>query len=104
MASVVLNHKEYKKFSLEILSRARAHLTIDFMRSQLENLSQKVLDAILRVSCDQQAIPNRDALDRLIRYETAADRALSRALDRPDTLQRRRKGEAVQPRLNATID
>jgi hypothetical protein len=37
----------------------------------------------------------------MIRYEAAAERSLRKALDRLETLQRRRRGEAPPPRLNA---
>lgn len=47
----------------------------------------------LKVACEQQAIPNREAVERIIRYEAAAERNLSKALDRLETLQRRRRGE-----------
>ena len=57
----------------------------------------------LKVSCEQQAIPNRDATDKIIRYEAAAERSLGRALDRLERLQRRRMGEAVPPPLNANV-
>jgi len=36
----------------------------------------------------------------MIRYEAAAERGLSKALDRLETLQRRRRGEAPPPLLN----
>jgi len=39
----------------------------------------------------KHVIPNRDDLDRILRYETATDRSLSRALDRLERLQRRRR-------------
>ena len=38
-------------------------------------------------------IPDSDNLDKILRYETALDRSLTRSLDRLDRLQRRRKGE-----------
>jgi hypothetical protein len=53
----------------------------------------------LKVSCDQQAIPNRDAVDKLIRYEAATERSLARALDRLENLQRRRMAKALPSRL-----
>ena len=57
----------------------------------------------LKVACEQQSIPNREAVDRMIRYEAAAERGISKALDRLETLQRRRRGEAPQPRLNVNV-
>ena len=54
----------------------------------------KVVYGLVKVACEQQAIPNPHVADRIIRYESAAERSLSKALDRLETLQRRRKGEA----------
>jgi len=59
---------------------------------------------ILKVSCEQQAIPNRESVDKLIRYKAAAERGLARALNRLERLQGRRMGEVVPPRLNITVD
>ncbi len=47
----------------------------------------------LKVACEQQAIPSREAVDRMVRYESLAERGLRKALDRLETLQRRRRGE-----------
>jgi hypothetical protein len=57
----------------------------------------------LKVSCDQQAIPNRESVDKLIRYEAATERSLARALDRLERLQRRRLAKAMPPRLDASV-
>jgi len=48
-------------------------------------------------------IPNRDALDKLIRYETSVERSLGRAVDRLERLQRRRKGEPMPPPVNVHL-
>ena len=45
-------------------------------------------------------IPNREALDRLLRYETTIDRSLTRALDRLERLQRRRGSERIRQESN----
>jgi hypothetical protein len=52
---------------------------------------------------NRQAIPNRDALDKILRYESAIERDLNRALDRLERLQRRRKGELIPPPLNLHV-
>ena len=46
-------------------------------------------------------IPDSDNLDKILRYETALDRSLTRSLDRLDRLQRRRKGEVYEPLHNS---
>ena len=43
----------------------------------------------------QHVIPNREALDKILRYKTTSDRSLGRALDRLERLQRRRRGDPV---------
>jgi len=57
----------------------------------------------LKLACEQQAIPHRQVVDNLIRYEAAAERSLSKALDRLEILQRRRRGEAPPRRLNVNV-
>lgn len=47
---------------------------------------------VMETAYGQHAIPNREALDKLLRYETTIDKARSRALDRLERLQRRRTG------------
>jgi hypothetical protein len=46
------------------------------------------------------AIPNSEALDRLLRYETTIERSLTRSLDRLERLQRRRSEERTPQELN----
>jgi hypothetical protein len=66
----------------------------------LEMRNREFIDSIVNLSCGQKSIPHRDAVDRISRYEAAAERSLSKALDRLETLQqRRRRGEALPPRL-----
>jgi hypothetical protein len=57
----------------------------------------------LKLACEQQAIPKRHVVDKVIRYEPATERSLRRALERLETLQQRRRGEAPPPRLNVNI-
>lgn len=70
----------------------------------LEMRNKEIIDSLVNLSCGQQSIPHRDAVDRMIRYEAAAERNLSKALDRLETLQRRRRGEASPPRLNVNVN
>ncbi len=43
-------------------------------------------------------------LERILRYETANERALTRALDRLERLQRLRKGEYVPAPVTVTLE
>jgi hypothetical protein len=53
------------------------------------------IQSAAEIANDLEAILQEETLDRLLRAEAAADRSLSRAMDRLDRLQRRRKGEPV---------
>jgi hypothetical protein len=63
-----------------------------------EELSNRRWTNVLETAIGQRAIPNREALEKILSYETATDRSLGRALDRLERLQRRRRGELVPPR------
>ena len=52
---------------------------------------------------DNVAVPSAEALDRLLRAEAATERALNRAFERLERLQRRRLGEAVPPPLSVHL-
>jgi len=56
-----------------------------------------------RLSNDIEAVPPPEILDRVLRAEAAIDKSLSRAIDRLDRLQRRRKGEPVAPSVNVRL-
>ncbi len=45
----------------------------------------------------QQSIPDEEALDKLIRYERAIERSLSRALEQLERLQKNRRGDVIRP-------
>jgi len=47
----------------------------------------------MEVAIAQHVITDREVLDRILRYETAIERNLGRAVDRLERLQRRRKGK-----------
>ena len=68
----------------------------------IESWTENQFESVLKVALDRQAIPNRDALDRLLRYEAAIERDLARAVDRLERLQRRRRGELV-PSVNVHL-
>ncbi len=68
-----------------------------------EEISNSRWTNVLETAIGQHAIPNREALDKLLRYETTIDRALNRSLDRLERLQRRRRGEPVPPPLSVRL-
>lgn len=57
---------------------------------------------IREIATGQRVIPNAEDLDKVLRYEAAIDRNLTRALDRLERLQDRRKAlEGMEPRPTA---
>ncbi len=79
------------------LELAIVELGIDY----LVRKSQSDHDAYIDLGLSREGLPTSDFLDRLLRYEAANDRALSRALDRLDRLQQRpyRPGGPVVPAI-----
>ncbi len=50
-----------------------------------------------------RALPSKDATAKILRYETAIEGQLYRALNQLERLQRRRAGDAVTPPINVDI-
>jgi hypothetical protein len=72
---------------------------IDF----LEQLGQWRWISVREIAIGQHVVPNRDALDKILRYEGAIQRELGRAVDRLERLQRRRQGEPVPPPVSVRL-
>ncbi len=70
----------------------------------LETYAKQKLESTQNVFYERQAIPNSDALDKILRYSAMIDRDLNRAYDRLERLQRRRKGEFVPSSLNLNVN
>lgn len=68
-----------------------------------EHWAECLSKMLLNNSHERRAIPNTDALDRILRYGGVIERDLNRAYDRLDRLQRRRKGELVPPSLTVNL-
>lgn len=67
-------------------------------------LTEKITGVgVIENATAQHLVPNRDAGERLLRYETAIERSLGRALDRLERLQRRRNGEALLPPVSVRL-
>jgi hypothetical protein len=71
--------------------------------SFFEELAQSRCAAVLEIAIAQHVIPNGDALDKILRYETAIERQLGRTVDRLERLQRRRKGEMIPPPVSIRL-
>jgi hypothetical protein len=66
----------------------------------LEELRQSRNSSVREIAIAQHVIPNSNALDKILRYETAIERQLSRSVDRLERMQRRRQGEMIPPPVN----
>jgi hypothetical protein len=82
------------------LSRLIDLVSTKLALDSVESRTTQKYDSMLNFAFAQRAIPKPDAADRLLRYEAAIERNLSRALDRLERLQRRRRGELVPPSVN----
>lgn len=80
-----------------------AMLTVTNLIHLFEQFSTRRWTNVLETAVGGYAIPNQEALNRLLRYDTTADRALNRALDRLECLQRRRRSEPVLPPVRVQI-
>ena len=69
----------------------------------LEHKVEMLLQHTSKFVHDRVAIPESEPLDRVLRADAAAERNLSRAIDRLEHLQRRRRGEVVPPPVNVRL-
>jgi hypothetical protein len=65
-------------------------------RDERERLELESLPARL-------SLPPKDPMDKILRYETAIERQLYRAINELERLQRRRGGELVPPPINLEV-
>jgi hypothetical protein len=65
----------------------------------VEQLAKRRWTNVMEIAIGRHAIPNPDALDRILRYETTVERYLSRALEQLERLQRRGRGELLPPSM-----
>jgi hypothetical protein len=97
---IVEEHPTYKEARAWIVPLLQTNIAI----FHLETYAKQRLESAQNVFYEQQAIPNSDALDKILRYAGMIDRDLNRAYDRLERLQRRRKGELVPPSLNLNLN
>jgi len=95
--------KGFQKLSPEMRSQIIAICTVRKGINFLKQLGRGRWTNVKETAIGQHAIPNPEALDRLLRYETTVDRSLTRALDRLERLQRRRRGEPVLPPVSVRL-
>jgi len=90
----VLGAKAKKELNVSSHASALAPLIFNMAVRVLKQIPEWRFDSAWETAVAQRLIPNRKALDKLLRFETAVERMLGRALDRLERLQRRRLGEA----------
>lgn len=76
---------------------------IEIVIKHIEVWTERDYETVLKSAYEQEAIPSREDLDRLLRYEAANRRELAQAIDRLERLQRRRKGEPVLPPVSVQL-
>ena len=79
---------------------------IDDEKERLEGMMVYVKEADeleLDARVASLALPEKDAGDRILRYETTIERQLYRAMNQLERLQRQRKGESVPPPVNVEV-
>ena len=82
---------------------------LEYLDQELKNLRERIIQFTERESMEEQArqeaavLPSAQTLDKILRYETALDRQLFRAMSELERLQRRRLGENVPPPLTMEI-
>lgn len=92
--------KIVRKASPEERTWARDLIAVTIAIAFLKELGRRRYLNVRETAVGRHAIPNPEALDRILRYESTIERYLNRAMERLDRLQRRRRGEAIPPPLS----
>lgn len=101
LAKVLMEeHPTFKEVRAGLVPLLQSNLAIRCIETE----AKQRLESAQNVFYERQAIPNGDALDKILRYAAMIDRDLNRAYDRFERLQRRRKGEPVPPSLNLNLN
>jgi hypothetical protein len=82
--------KRARELSPEMRSWVLSMFTVTNGITFLEALGTRRWTNVMEAAVGRHAIPNGDALDKILRYEAAIDRQLGRVLDRLERLQRGR--------------
>lgn len=90
-----LDAKRFEKTSPQMRSWVLAMYTVTRLIAMLDYVGRQRNINVREVAVGQHAIPNSEALDKILRYETTIERLLGRSVDRLERLQRRRSGEMI---------
>jgi hypothetical protein len=84
-------------------------MVLDFLDTEIKERREFILLLAERENHEERArqnaavLPSADAMDKILRYETALDRQLFRAMNELERLQRRRLGGHVPPPVSMEI-
>jgi hypothetical protein len=95
--------KMYEELSPDEQSSSLEWFTVVCAIAFFKEMRKVRTTGVMEVAVAQHLIPDRNDLDRILRYETAIERNLGRALDRLERLQRRRRGEPVLPPVSVRL-
>jgi hypothetical protein len=93
-------HTDFQTARDQFIALLQVRLAI---RSIVEWTEQQY-ESVMNVAYERQAIPNSEALDKILRYGGTVEKELNRGYERLQRLQRRRKGESVSPAMNLSIN
>jgi hypothetical protein len=88
---------------LKSLGHSRDTYVVTIATFLHEPLRQRREINVWETAIGRYAIPDDEALDKILRYEAAVNRDLGRALDRLERLQRRRNGEMIPPPVSVRL-
>ena len=92
--------------SSDLASTLRIAAVTSLAIRYIELINEDALETValaMDAGYDYNALPSRDVMDRILRYEAAIEKDLNRSVDRLERLQRRRRGEVVPPPLNVHL-
>jgi hypothetical protein len=95
--------KRSRKLSPEMRSQVLSAYIVTNVIAYLEAIGTRRWTNVLEAAVGRHAIPNDDALDKILRYEAAIDRQMGRSIDRLERLQRRREGEMIPPPVSVHL-
>jgi hypothetical protein len=95
--------KKFGKLAPQVRAQILSTYAVNDAIASLEGLSDERWTNVVEVAVGGHAIPNGEALDKILRYEAAFERQLGRAVDRLERMQRRRIGEMILPPVSVRL-
>ncbi len=74
------------------------------MIEELERFRDKRQESEENAMVERYSIPDKDALNRILKYQALNDRRPQRALTQLERLHRRRQGDYVPPPVKVSVD